>query len=211
MKKILIFCFFATGLPVEAQPFVFVFLNKKEHLEEVPKDQLDKLMEGHMANIQRLVKEKKLVAAGPFEGGGGIFIFHADSKKQVEEWVSTDPAVLAKRWDIEMFSYHPSIGSVCAVAEPIEMTQYNFMRYEVQLGHSQSTAEVMEHERYIRDLGAKVDIIGGGTFDAQEGGILVTRGEVHKELIEMDPLLQQAFMRVVFKSLFIAKGAFCEK
>ena len=78
---------------LHAQPFVFVFLHKKVSPVELPKDQLDKLMDGHMANIKRLASENKLVAAGPFEGGGGIFIFRSSSKKQVQEWLETDPAV----------------------------------------------------------------------------------------------------------------------
>jgi uncharacterized protein YciI len=214
MKRLLVLLLlFAAGYGVQAQPFVFVFLNKKLDKAELPKEQVDKLMEGHMANIQRLAKENKLIAAGPFEGGGGIFIFRSDSKKQVEEWVSTDPAVQARRWDIEMFLYTPRKGSVCPASEPIEMTPYNFARYEINITkYSMATMSeaIKEHDLYVKQLATKTDIIAEGSFGADEGGILITRGDPQKELIEADPILQKEFMTVTFKELFIAKGAFCE-
>ena len=37
--------------------------------------EVKKIMEGHLANINRLAKEGKLTAAGPLDEGGGIFIF----------------------------------------------------------------------------------------------------------------------------------------
>ncbi len=199
---------------LHAQPFVFVFLNKKVSPVELPKDQLDKLMDGHMANIKRLASENKLVAAGPFEGGGGIFIFRSSSKKQVQEWLEADPAVHAKRWDVEMFNYLPRIGSVCAVAEPIEMIQYHFMRYEVNITKytiSRMSEGEKEHEQYIKQLALNGDVVTEGTFAPDEGSILVMKGDLKKELIELDPAVQKEFFFLSFKDLYIAKGAFCDR
>ncbi len=47
MKKcLLILAIVTLALPAIGQPFVFVFLNKKQRATELPKDQLDKIMEG---------------------------------------------------------------------------------------------------------------------------------------------------------------------
>ncbi len=104
------------------QNFVWVFLNKKENKEELPAEEIKKIMDGHLANIKRLAKEGKLLAAGPFEEGGGIFVFDSHSKVEVNEWLATDPGIQAKRWDIELFLYTPRTGSVCSVGEKYEMT-----------------------------------------------------------------------------------------
>ena len=74
-----------------AQTHTFVFLNSRKDKPELPKEELDKLMDGHMKNIERLAKEGKLIVAGPFEGGGGIFIMNTSSVKEASEWLSTDP------------------------------------------------------------------------------------------------------------------------
>ncbi len=215
MKKILLFVLlFTTVICSYGQSFVFVFLNKKANSEGLPKDQLDKLMDGHMDNIKRLASENKLLAAGPFDGGGGIFIFNSTSKEQVKEWLETDPAVQAKRWDVEMFGYKPVIGSVCAVPEPITMTMYNFVRYEANITKytiSKTADGMKEHDDYIKKLALQGDVVTQGTFGPDEGGILVMKGELKKELVEDDPAVQKGFISSAFKSLYIAKGAFCEK
>lgn len=52
---------------------------------------------GHMANIDRLAKEGKLVLAGPFGPNGdsmrGLFIFDSGDLGQVQTWLADDPAV----------------------------------------------------------------------------------------------------------------------
>jgi len=215
MKNILVALVLILSLEnLHAQTLVFVFLNKKADKAVIPKEEETKLMDGHMANIKRLGSEGKLIVAGPFEGGGGIFIFKSKSVQEVAEWVNSDPAVQAKRWDIEIFPFEPGMGAVCQASEPIDMIQYNFVRYEMNV--SKYTLAAMaeaskEHERYVKQLGLKMDVLLAGSLGPEEGGILVTRGEFNKDMVESDPVLQKEFMTVSYKSLYVAKGAFCEK
>jgi uncharacterized protein YciI len=213
-RYILIFFLLITSYRGFSQPFVFVFLNNKPDKAELPKEEVDKIMQGHMANIQRLAKEEKLIAAGPFEGGGGIFIFRSGSKKEVEGWLDTDPGIKAKRWNIEIFDYQPQRGSVCAAGEPIEMTFYHFIRFGlINTKYTLPTlaAEQKIHEQYLKSLATSLDVIQEGTFGPDEGGILVIRGDLNKESIEQDPAVQKGFLEFEIKKLYIAKGAFCEK
>jgi uncharacterized protein YciI len=68
----ILFCLFVAWSSASAQPMVIVFLHHKADKPELPKEQVDKIMEGHFANIKKLASEGKLLTAGPFEGGGGI-------------------------------------------------------------------------------------------------------------------------------------------
>lgn len=68
------------------------------------------LMEGHLNNIERLFKEKKMVLAGPFLDEGiyrGIFIFDVATPSETEELLLTDPAIKAGRLSYEI---HPWYG-----------------------------------------------------------------------------------------------------
>ena len=198
---------------VLAQEFVFVFLNKKQQSTELPLEQLNVLMEGHMANIRRLAKEGKLVAAGPFDGGGGIFIFKSNSVQQVDEWLNTDPAIQAKRWDVEKFPYEPRVGSACAVAEPIEMTNYYLVRFGINITKysiGEMSKEIRVHDLYLKKLMEVLGVIAEGSLGEQEGGILVAKTEPAKELIEKDPSIQRGAIEFEIKKLYIAKGSFCE-
>ncbi|WP_333600366.1 YciI family protein [Flavobacterium sp.] len=65
-----------------------------------------KLFEGHMANINKLSKEGKLVVAGPFMKNDrnyrGIFIFNVSTIEEAQAIVDSDPAVKAKLFEAEL-------------------------------------------------------------------------------------------------------------
>jgi uncharacterized protein YciI len=64
----LILLFFLIPFLSLAQPpeLIFVFLNSRTDKAELPEAEVKKIMDGHMANINRLAKEGKLLSAGPF-------------------------------------------------------------------------------------------------------------------------------------------------
>lgn len=199
-----------------AQPgkYSIVFLNSKADAEKVDEATTKRLMEGHMANINRLAKEGKLLAAGPFEGGGGLFILNTPSLEQAQEWVATDPAVQANRWNIEVLAYTPRIGSVCPVSEPYEMVTYTFVRFNAIVEkHTASTYPnlIRQHDDYVKRVASASQVVTEATFGPNEGGILVVKGELAPDSFAADPGVQQGLLDVQLKKLYIAKTSFCEK
>lgn len=214
MKKILLITLLFVNFAVVAQKYTFVFLHKRTDAPSMPKDQLDKLMEGHMANINRLAKEGKLVSAGPFDGGGGIFILNTQSVDEAKQWLSTDPGVQANRWNIEILPYTSRVSKPCKAPEPYEMVSYSFIRFDAVV--SKFTASnypqiIEKHNAFIKKLVETGNVVTEGIFGDHEGGILIMRGELQKEVIEADPGLQEGLLEVTYKTLWIAKGSFCEK
>lgn len=67
---------------------------------------------GHMENINRLVKEGKLIVAGPLGKNDktyrGIFILDVPTVEEAGDLVQTDPAVKAKLLDVELFPWYGS-------------------------------------------------------------------------------------------------------
>ncbi len=193
---------------------IFMFLNKRTDKAELPKEELDRIMSGHMANIEKMAKEGKLIAAGPFEGGGGIFIFNAKTNDEVMEWLKGDPGVQANRWRLEMFPYTPRAGSVCKVSEPYEMVNYSFVRYTSEVGKAeieQAPQLFKQHDDYLKKIDPSMTLITEGIFGKLDGGILIVKGDVKKDWIENDPAVRAGVLLVDYKKLYIAKGAFCEK
>ncbi|MEK8180844.1 YciI family protein [Flavobacterium buctense] len=76
------------------------------------KEEKAKLFEGHMANINKLAAEGKLVVAGPFmkndKNYRGIFIFNVTTIEEANALVETDPAVKAKIFEAEMTVWYSS-------------------------------------------------------------------------------------------------------
>lgn len=215
MKSLLLLLLLLTSQLMLAQEvkYTFVFLNARTDKAELPKEELDELMRGHLANIQRLASEGKLLVAGPFDGGGGIFIFNSPSSDTVKQWLNTDPGIQANRWRLELFPYIPRVGSVCAVKEGAEMVTYTFIRYisTITKFNVQKAGETFKkHDDYLKKIVKTGNVITEGIFPNRDGGILIMKGEVDKALIEGDPSMADAVFSIEFKTLWIAKGSFCE-
>lgn len=78
--------------------YVIAFLYRGERVEEYTEEQRKAIQEGHMANINRLVEDGKMVMAGPFFGNEelrGLFFFAVESVEEAEELTASDPAIKA--------------------------------------------------------------------------------------------------------------------
>jgi len=85
----------------------FLYRGEKWTPEETPETK--KLQEAHMANIQRMGAEGKLVVAGPFTDGGdlrGLYVFRAASAEEAKALVESDPAVKAGRLRFELHPWY---------------------------------------------------------------------------------------------------------
>jgi len=211
MKKLFVlFAFITIQVTAFAQnkSYTFVFLNNKPDKEVLSKEKSDSIMQGHMNNIGRLAKEGKLLAAGPFEGGGGLFVLNTTSLDEARQWLETDPGVKAKRWNIEMFPFMPTVNSICPVGEKYEMVFYQFVRFT---NAGAPPDAISQHNAFIQKLNGNNLVIGGGNFDNIGNGILILNADVTKEQVEADPIIASGKLRFEMKKLYIAKGSFCEK
>jgi uncharacterized protein YciI len=214
MKTLLTIILLTISAGSYSQKFTFVFLNKKTDAEKITPEESKKIMDGHMANINRLASEGKLISAGPFEGGGGIFILNTTSLEDAKLWLSTDPGVQAKRWDIELLPYTPRIGSACTLSPPYDMVKYTFIRFDAIVSKPTAPtfpAIIKKHDDYLKKLAETGNVVTEGIFGDNDGGILVVKGEMERSVIESDPGVQEGLLEFDIKQLYIAKGAFCEK
>lgn len=91
--------------------FILVIL-KTGAAKDLSKASLDTIFKGHMANISRLVKDGKLIVAGPLgkneNAYRGIFIFDVETAEEAQKLVETDPVIIRKVMTAE---YYPWYGS----------------------------------------------------------------------------------------------------
>jgi hypothetical protein len=155
-----------------------------------------------------------LLAAGPFEGGGGIFILNTTFKDEAKEWLGTDPGIRANRWDVEILPYKPRTGSVCVVQEPYEMVNYNFIRFKVNNPgdrHNRSNRNLFkQHGETLQHLAQSDETVTEGVF-GNSGTILILKNDLGEDVFASDEVIKQGFVTVEKKKLWIAKGSFCEK
>ena len=200
-----------------AQPqngYYFVFLNSNPNRVELREEQRDSLQKGHLQNIIRLWKTGKLVAAGPFEHGGGIFIFKAGSISEVQDSLQTDPAIRANRFILEVYLMEFITGGTCMVPENAEMVCHNFLRLELkdnpnldQPPQPRLRLEVLSEQLSKDDWKP----IATCWFTGRMEGIVIldpvkqTAGESVAQ-----PFIDEDMWKADVKKLWIAKGVFCE-
>lgn len=93
--------------------YVFMLLNQGPNLNQ-DSVTLNKMMEGHMKHINDMAHSGKLVVAGPFENGDkhrGILIFNVDSISEALRMESTDPAVVAGRFEMQAIYWWAAKGT----------------------------------------------------------------------------------------------------
>ncbi|RPD42001.1 YciI family protein [Chitinophaga barathri] len=76
------------------------------------KEKVTELFKGHMANIDKLVKDGKLVIAGPLGKNDkqyrGIFVLSVKTKEEAEALLETDPAISSKMLEAEIYPWYGS-------------------------------------------------------------------------------------------------------
>lgn len=188
-----------------AQGYVLVFLNNKPDKEVLSEERTAELMKQHLANIEKLAKEGKLLVAGPFDGGGGIFIFNTNDLTLTREWLESDPAVKANRWNLEIFKVEFDKGGACLVEEPYEMVTYNFLRVNFINDIANYKMNKTADNAWRQSIRAD-SVLAVGRFPQYDGGFVVYKG--------VEKYLQDSFSNDQFvlesKTLWIARGAFCE-
>lgn len=106
----------AVAAPKEAGPetYVLVYLKSGPSVKEKSKEERTSIQAAHLANIQKLAREKKLVVAGPFgavvhdKARRGIFILDVRTEAEARELTNTDPAVKEGVLEMEL---HPIVTS----------------------------------------------------------------------------------------------------
>lgn len=89
--------------------FVFVILKTGTN-KSTDKKLKDSCFTGHMNNINRLVKEKKMIVAGPMvkneKSYRGIFILNVSTLEEAQILLETDPAIKAKFLEPELYIWY---------------------------------------------------------------------------------------------------------
>jgi uncharacterized protein YciI len=189
----------------KAESYFFVFLNTNPDKEVLDSASVSELQALHLANIDRLYTEGKIVAAGPFSGGGGLFVFRDSSLESVNKLLYSDPAIAANRFLLEVFPFEFTFGGICPYLDPVEMITLSFIRLPAD-DETRITRRMLNlTTRFEKEL------LASGIFNQKEGGFLVvqTDEENTNQKLEKKNEARQSTLQV--RTLYIAKGTFCSK
>ncbi|MCS5491803.1 YciI family protein [Algoriphagus limi] len=91
--------------------YVIAFLYRGERVNEYSAEERAKLQQGHLANINKLAEEGKMVLAGPFFGNEdlrGLFFFNVESLEEAQKLTESDPSIQAGVLKMELKEWYGS-------------------------------------------------------------------------------------------------------
>lgn len=94
--------------------YVFMMLNSGETKSKDSTEKA-KFQEKHMAHLNKLAEDGKLIVAGPFEGGGehrGLLIFDVETVEDALKLEGEDPSVKTGRLKMEAFYWWGAKGTI---------------------------------------------------------------------------------------------------
>lgn len=194
--------------------YFFVFLNTNPQAEKLDSAVSMDLQARHLANISRLYHLGFIKAAGPFERGGGIFIYKASSLKEVKDSLKSDPAIAADRYILETYPMTILKGKLCDVGEEYDMITYPTVRLLAREKAPKPIPEKLSEENmkpWFETIEKQADIIFAARFDDENGGGFIVTNPKRKNQTELSVTLQSNnIFSSKIRNLWIAMGTFCE-
>jgi uncharacterized protein YciI/uncharacterized damage-inducible protein DinB len=187
--------------------------------------EIQKIQEGHMANINKMAQMGKLFAAGPLLDNGdlrGVFIFRAASVDEAKALAAEDPAIKAGRLKLEILPWMGSKGIGVRAMEELKknpkmdwtMTKYHLALLRSSSKPSPAPAEdeklQLAHLWNIRRLmdEGKILVAGPFTSGGDLRGIFVYNTESAEEAkawAESDPYVKAGRLTAEIHPWFVAK------
>jgi len=187
--------------------------------------EIQKIQEGHMANIARMAQLGKLFAAGPILDNGdlrGIFLFRNTSADEATALVAEDPAIKAERLKLEILPWFGSKGiGVRAMEEYKKNPKMNWTMKKHHLALLKSGTQTekpgadaqkihLDHLWHIRRMMDEGKMLAAGPFTKSGDlrGIFVLNTESMDEAkawTEADPAVKAGRLTVEIHPWLVAK------
>ena len=107
----------ADTAPVEMEAYQLVLLKRPANRPELPEERVAEIQKAHMAHLERLALEGRIVAAGPFGDQDdpamrGLALYRVGSVEEARRLAEEDPAVQAGRLEVEVMTWYTAKGWV---------------------------------------------------------------------------------------------------
>jgi uncharacterized protein YciI/uncharacterized damage-inducible protein DinB len=192
--------------------------------ERTPETQ--KIQEGHMANINKMAKAGKLMAAGPMGDNGdlrGIFIFKAASLEEARTLAAEDPAIQSGRLTLELMDWMGTKGIGAKLQEESKVNpnpKYTMTIYYLALlsrGPKWAGATSPENQKlqldhlwHVRKMMDAKTFVAAGPFDGKADlrGIFVIAARSSEEaraVVDADPAVKSGHLTVELRPWYVAR------
>jgi uncharacterized protein len=209
----------APGAAPVLEDYWWMFFAPGENQTPLEKAEAEKMQAGHLANMDRLFAQKKLVMAGPLGRNPkwrGVVVLTLKSREEVLAAFADDPFVKAGRLKVEAYRWRTLKGSFGRPAEPQKMGRYHLVALKKgpKFTDAESEALTRDQQAHLKHIFAMRDagdlLLAGPFQDAGDlRGIFVFKNLDEKRieaLIAADPHIISGRMVAERLPFFTAEG-----
>jgi uncharacterized protein YciI len=199
------------------------FLRPDPGRAALPLESRQRIMDAHMANIQKMADDGVLVAAGPMEDDqvtiSGIFVLKAPSLLEARRIAARDPTVVSGRNTIDV---HPWMGPAGIGATYFRRVKENPGAKAAMATHAfclvlrgpASAADGRadaDHDRFVAGLKAAGVLAAAGPVDGEPDllGIIIFKGssvEGARKAMDADPSVRSGRVAIEYHLWWTAEG-----
>lgn len=187
----------------------------------ISQDALAEMQKGHIANLERLYRERKSPAAGPFENGGdrrGIVILEMQAKAAAQEF-EQDPFVKDGLLKLEFYEWMVPKGMFgYPSAESFEMQKVMFA-WVSKGPNYQDPPRDLDNQNFPAHVNLNLDLMRQGrgligpltTANPWALGVYILETSEEKTMrawLESDPHLKSGRLQLNHLALYMGKGLF---
>jgi uncharacterized protein YciI len=209
----------------DLEKYQFGFLKRGPNWNAENTPEVKKIQEGHMANINKMAKAGKLLAAGPIADEGeirGIFIFKAASLEEAKSLAAEDPAIKSGRLTLEIRNWFGPKGIGAKIQDEMKtnpnpkftMTKYYLVLLKrgpkpVDVSTPEGHKLLMEHLSNMKKMMAARTFLAAGSFEGKEDlqGIFVVTAaspEEAKTIVDADPAVKAGDLTAEIHPWYVA-------
>lgn len=188
------------------QTIVFLRYTGAQTASREAADQLKK-------KVESLSKNGAHIVLGYFQTKGAVLLIRQMGVEEAKDRLDIEIGEPAELWSIEIAPFNHRWGTVCPVSSPVELLRYTFIRFDaITAKYTASTFPqiIRQHDLYIKQLIETGNVVAEGTFGDTDGGILIMKGDVQREVFENDPGVTEGLLEFSIQWLDVARGSFCE-
>lgn len=207
-------------LPVniaDMKKFTLLIFERGASREKFKTEELQKMQEGHIANLVRLYGERKAPCAGPFGDDGdwrGIVVLNLDKKDVPSEFLG-DPFVKAGLLKYSLHTWFLHKDTFAWPKEDMGMEEFTFVRLLKGSEWSAAGSSDMQVEHLKRNVElvktGLVGVVGPMMEDTDWRGSYIFYGkdrEAIEQELKKDPTVASGRLKYELKPLWMGKGLF---
>ena len=192
MKVLAIFLFWVVTCPLNGQErYAYAYLNPAQTSRDF---------------ILKLESYEKVKAYGLLENKG-LWIIFDDTIPTIKNWFKQNNISL------EVLALNLRYGHSCLDLQPNENTSLTFIKYSsyiTKFNVQDSPRLFRLHDEHIKEINKTGNILLEGFFDNNDGGILIMKGSLEKEVILSDGAVRNGIIEAEINQTAAFVGIGCE-